>query len=105
MFAGACRTCYTEKEVLTATQVLVLNSSARQQAMADGRRERGSNMYDTSSCSKGYVLSAVLGAIGGGAIVAVATDAIPRMMSQMMSGMMQNMMAQMGEGEFDPSEV
>lgn len=37
-----------------------------------------------------HVLAAVLGAIGGGLIVAFATEAIPRMM--------ENMMAQMGEG-------
>ena len=53
----------------------------------------------------GYLFAALLGAVGGGVVVAIATDAIPRMMTQMMSGMMQNMMAQMGEGEFDPSEV
>jgi hypothetical protein len=34
----------------------------------------------------------VLGAIAGGLLVAVATRAIPRMMSKMMAGMMKNMM-------------
>jgi hypothetical protein len=62
-------------------------------------------MSKSGSRRVGYLLAAVLGAIGGGAVVAIATDAIPRMMSQTMSGMMQNMMAQMGQGEFDPSEV
>jgi hypothetical protein len=62
-------------------------------------------MHSRRSRKRGYLLAALLGAVGGGAVVAIATDAIPRMMSQMMSGMMQNMMAQMGEGEFDPSEV
>jgi CheY-specific phosphatase CheX len=47
----------------------------------------------------------LLGAIGGGLVVAVATKAIPKMMSQMMAGMMQNMMAQMGEAGCDPGEM
>jgi hypothetical protein len=62
-------------------------------------------MHSRSSHRKGYLLAAVLGAMGGGVVVSIATDAIPRMMAQVMSGMMQKMMAQMGEGDFDPSEV
>ena len=48
-----------------------------------------------------YVLTAFVGAIAGGLVVAWATNALPKMMS----GMMQNMMAQMeGEG-CNPSEI
>lgn len=47
---------------------------------------------------KNYLVASALGAIGGGIVVAIATKAIPKMMSQMTRGMMQNMMHQMGEG-------
>ena len=43
------------------------------------------------------VLAAVLGAAAGGLFVAVATNAIPRMMSRMMTGMMSTMMSRMKE--------
>ena len=52
-----------------------------------------------------YIVAFLLGAIGGGLLMSLATRAIPRMMSQMMSGMMQNMMAQMSESGCDPSEM
>jgi len=52
-----------------------------------------------------YVVAAVLGAIGGGLVVLLATRAIPKMMSQMMSGQMSKMMAQMKEGGCDPAEM
>ncbi|MEJ2558578.1 MAG: hypothetical protein P8186_20660 [Anaerolineae bacterium] len=58
-------------------------------------------MQDTNSRKMGYVLAALLGGIGGGLIVALATRAIP----QMMSGIMQSMMAQMREGGCDPQEM
>jgi hypothetical protein len=51
------------------------------------------------------ILAAFVGAVGGGIVVAVATRAIPKMMSQMMSEMMRNMMSQMGEGGCDPAEM
>jgi hypothetical protein len=68
------------------------------------------DMYNTGSQGRGRVVMAVvLGAIGGGLVVALATRAIPRMMSQMMAQMMprmmQNTMAQMGEGGCDPAEM
>ena len=66
-------------------------------------------MNTTDSPNKGYVLAALLGAIGGGIIVMLATKAIPRMMSrmmsEMMSGMQQKMMAHMGEGGCDPRQM
>ena len=62
-------------------------------------------MDSTDSKTKNYILAASLGAIGGGVLVAVATKAIPRMMTQIMSGMMRNMMAQMGDEGCDPREI
>jgi hypothetical protein len=54
---------------------------------------------------KGYAVAFLLGAVGGGLFVTLATRAIPMMMSQMMSGMMQNMMSRMRESGCDPSEM
>ena len=62
-------------------------------------------MENFDSDRKKYLLAASLGALGGGVFVALATRAIPRMMSQMISGMMRNMMAQMGEAGCDPAEM
>ncbi len=53
----------------------------------------------------GYILAVILGALGGGFLVAAVTKAIPKMMSKMMAGMMENMMAQMGEGDCDPVDM
>ncbi len=50
---------------------------------------------------KGYLLSAALGAMGGGLFVLVATRAVPRIMSQMMCGMITQMA---GEG-CDPADL
>jgi hypothetical protein len=64
--------------------------------------KKGARKMDgTGSHAKGYIIAAVLGAIGGGLVVAFATEAIPRMMSQMM----QNMMANIGEDGFNPAEM
>ncbi len=62
-------------------------------------------MRQGNSPSGRYMLAAVLGAVGGGLIVAFATKAVPKMMSEMMSGMMRNMMAQMGEDSCNPAEM
>jgi len=62
-------------------------------------------MDSADSRTQGYVLAALLGAIGGGLVVLLATRAIPKMMSQMMSGQMRKMMAQMKEGGCEPSEM
>ena len=62
-------------------------------------------MQDTGSRRMRYVLAALVGAIGGGLVVALATRAIPKMTSGMMSGMIQSMMARMGEGGCDPGEM
>jgi hypothetical protein len=62
-------------------------------------------MGDTSSHKRDYALAVFLGTIAGGLVVAIATKAIPRMMSEMMSKMMGNMMARMKERGFDPAEI
>ena len=62
-------------------------------------------MYRINNQASKYLLAAFVGAVGGGFVVAAATRAIPKMMSQMMSGMMRNMMSQMGEGGCDPAEM
>ncbi len=54
---------------------------------------------------KAYTIAFLLGTVGGGMFVALATNAIPKMMSKMMSGMMQNMMSRMSESDRDPSEI
>ena len=59
----------------------------------------------TNAQTRRTVLAAVLGALGGGLVVVIATRAIPKIMSQMMPGMMRNMMAQMGERGCNPAEM
>ncbi len=53
---------------------------------------------------KGYTVAALLGAIGGGLAVALATRAIPKIMTRVLADMTQNMMAQMQAGSGTPSE-
>jgi hypothetical protein len=62
-------------------------------------------MDTISDQRKKYAITFLLGAMGGGLFVTLATKAIPKMMSQMMSGMMQNMISHMSESGFDPSEI
>ncbi len=52
-----------------------------------------------------YLISALLGAIGGGILVIIATKAIPTMMANMMSGMMGEMMSQMRASGCNPQEM
>ncbi|GEM_PF-1276365 len=62
-------------------------------------------MQNMNSDRQGYVIAALLGALGGGLIVLVATKAIPRMMSQMMAGMMANIREQMSQCGCNPAEM
>ena len=62
-------------------------------------------MSNVSSPAKGYLLAAALGAIAGGIFVALATKAIPKVMSQAMAGMMQRMMSQERANGCTPSEI
>jgi hypothetical protein len=62
-------------------------------------------MNTTRSDTRKVVLAGILGAIGGGLLVAIATRALPKMMSRRMSGMMQNMMGQMRENGVNPAEM
>jgi hypothetical protein len=54
---------------------------------------------------RGYLLAAMVGAIGGGLIVTIATKAIPKMMSELMAKMMQSMMLNMRESGCTPGEM
>jgi hypothetical protein len=62
-------------------------------------------MNDSTYPTRGYMLAAALGAIGGGLFVALATKAVPKIISQMMSVMMQNMMGQMSQCGLNPAEM
>ena len=52
-----------------------------------------------------YAAAVLLGAVGGGILVALASRAVPKMMEKMMAGIMQNMFSQMSESGCDPSEM
>jgi hypothetical protein len=58
-------------------------------------------MHNTRSQTGGYILAAAFGAVVGGVVVALATRAIPKVMS----GMMQTMMSRMEEAGCDPAEL
>ena len=58
-------------------------------------------MAEKCSCEKKYMLTFALGAIGGGILLALATKAVPKMMS----GMMRNMMNHMGGEGCSPSDI
>jgi hypothetical protein len=58
-------------------------------------------MRNTVVDNRGYLLAAMLGAIGGGFAVALLTRAVPKMMSRMM----QSMRAQMVAAGCDPEEM
>ncbi len=62
-------------------------------------------MKQMGNQKKGYAVAFLLGTVGGGLFITLATKAIPGMMSKMMSAMMQNMMAGMRESGCDPSEM
>jgi hypothetical protein len=61
------------------------------------------------SPARGYVVAALLGAVGGGLIVALATRALPKIISQVMAEMMSNMppmmMQRMKDAGCNPAEM
>ena len=52
-----------------------------------------------------YLVAVILGAVAGGIVVAIATKAIPKIMSHMMSEMPQKMMVQMKAEGINPAEM
>ncbi len=62
-------------------------------------------MKQTISQRSPYLISTLLGAIGGGILVIIATKAIPTMMANMISGMMRKMISQMGGCGCNPQEM
>jgi hypothetical protein len=66
-------------------------------------------MRNPNTPQRGFILAAVIGALGGSIFVVLATKAIPRLMSQiiaeMMSKMPQLMLARMKSEGFDPAEI
>jgi hypothetical protein len=58
-------------------------------------------MDSSKSPVKGYLYTAIVGAVGGGLLALFTTRAIPKMTSQMMS----NMMSRMKEGSGNPEEM
>ncbi len=62
-------------------------------------------MLSPSSSINRQILVAVLSAIAGGLVVALATEAIPKMMARTMAGFMQRMMAQQGANGCSPSAM
>lgn len=72
---------------------------------AKHRTTNGAIAMCTNAQTRRTILAAVLGALGGGLVVAIATQAIPEIMSQMMPGMMRNMMAHKGERGCSPAEM
>ncbi len=72
--------------------------------------QKGVNIMRNSNTSKqGYILAAVVGALGGCIAVTLVTKAIPRLMSQIMAEMMSKMphlmLDHMKSEGFDPAEM
>ena len=66
-------------------------------------------MQHSNPSKRGYILAAFAGALGGGIAVALATKAIPRLVSQIMAGMVSKMprlmMEKMKSEGFNPAEM
>ncbi len=67
------------------------------------------NMRNSGSSKRGYILVAVVSALGGGIAVALVTKAIPRLVSQILNEMMSKvprlMTEHMKSEGFDPAEM
>ena len=66
-------------------------------------------MRNSRSSKRGYVLIAIVSALGGGIAVTLVTKAIPRLVSQIMAEMMSKMphlmLEHMKSEGFDPAEM
>ncbi len=66
-------------------------------------------MRNSSSSKQGYVLVAIVSALGGGIAVMLVTKAIPRLVSQIMAEMMSKMphlmLDHMKSEGFDPAQM
>ena len=56
---------------------------------------------DLINYRRGYILAGLLGAVGGGLIILLGTNALPKIFSKMM----RNMMSSMGDGECSPADM
>lgn len=67
--------------------------------------EREANMdHGTNPSGAKYLLAGAVGALVGGVLVLIASNAIPKMFSGMMAGMMSSMMSAMGQKGCSPSK-
>ena len=62
-------------------------------------------MDDTRSSAKGYAIAALLGVVGGGVLVAVATKAVPKMVDGAMSRIRHRMIEHMRRSGINPAEM
>ncbi len=62
-------------------------------------------MKQTISQRSPHWISLLIGAIGGGVLVMIATRAIPTMLANFLSGMMGKMMSKMEASGFNPHEM
>jgi hypothetical protein len=62
-------------------------------------------MQGVEGNTRGYLLAAAVGAIGGSLAVLAASRAIPRIICPVMAGMMQQMISRMGEEGCSPAEI
>lgn len=62
-------------------------------------------MYRPRAQTYSILLAALLGALGGGLLVAWVGKLVPRILSQAMRGMMQTMMAKMKESGCSPEDT
>ncbi len=62
-------------------------------------------MKATVSQRRACLISALLGAVGGGIFVSIVTKAIPAMLTRTMAGMMQTMMSQMRASGCNPETM
>lgn len=62
-------------------------------------------MVKSQPLTRGHIIAAALGAFAGGVVVAIATRAIPTVLSRVMPYAMQQMMARMDREGCEPEEM